>query len=60
MGFFFVSAVPCVLIRARNEGTPPSETDWEAGLNLAHLSETLLLLASGPWHMGGRILLEPV
>lgn len=44
----------------KNEGTPLPETDQQAGLNLAHLSETLLLLASGPWDMGGHILLGPV
>lgn len=47
------------LVRVEDEGTSP-ETDWEVGLSLVHLSETLLLLASGPWYVGDCILLGPV
>lgn len=58
MGFLFLLC-HVFLVRVEDEGTSP-ETDWEVGLSLVHLSETLLLLASGPWYVGDCILLGPV
>lgn len=59
MGFLFLLC-HVFLVRVEDEGTSPPDTDWEVGLSLVHLSETLLLLASGPWYGGDCILPDPV